>query len=244
MRRISGAPRPDILKETPAQRERRLWPRFPRVEPLRFRQAPILAAAICFAAGIALPKLTLSCTRPTALLAAATLACTALTLLALRRTLRLALLPVAALWIVAGVWSAQIEPNPSAHEPLIAYADGLSRTIQAQVIRIRELPAPPAAEEANTEQTADHEFNPDHWEEPGEGKTQVDLDLTSIEDVTPDIAQMVPVAGGVRATLLNATNSAAAPLHCGDLVEVPVRLRLPQRFRDPGVFQYADYLLS
>ncbi|GAC1415543.1 MAG: DNA internalization-related competence protein ComEC/Rec2 [Acidobacteriaceae bacterium] len=226
--------------ETPAERERRLWPRFPRVQPLEFRHAPLLAAALCFALGVALPKLTPACARPTSLLFAATLACAALTLLALRRTLRLALVPLAALWITLGLWSAQIEPYPSAQAPLLHYADGLSHTVQAHVVRIRQLPRPAA----NDDQSADHEFNSDRWDEPGEGRTQLDLALISIEELTPDTSTMMPIAGGVRVTLFDNNEGDTTRLHCGDLIEVPVRLRTPQRYRDPGVFRYADYLLQ
>ncbi|MDP9038436.1 MAG: ComEC/Rec2 family competence protein [Acidobacteriota bacterium] len=240
MRRSSGAPRPDIFTETPAQREQRLWPRFPRVEHLAFRRAPLLAAAVCFALGVALPKLTPPATRTVSLLAAATLACTALAALALRRSLRLAVVPVCALWIVVGLWSAQIEPYPSAQSRLTVLSDGLSRTVRGHVMRIRELPA-----RDQTDPTADAEFNPDRWDEPGEGRLQLDLALTAIEELTPDTSTMVPIEGGVRLTLLEPAPAATAEaLRCGDVVEVPARLRTPPRFRDPGVFQYAEYLLE
>ena len=39
-------------------------------------------------------------------------------------------------------------------------------------------------------------------------------------------------------------NVAGLRLACGDRVLLPLRLRPPQRFRDPGAFQYADFLLG
>ncbi len=33
-------------------------------------------------------------------------------------------------------------------------------------------------------------------------------------------------------------------LHCGNEVEVPLRSKVPERYRDPGAWQYADYLLE
>ena len=33
-------------------------------------------------------------------------------------------------------------------------------------------------------------------------------------------------------------------LHCGDLIDVPLRLRTPDVYRDPGAWSYADYLLE
>ena len=46
-----------------------------------------------------------------------------------------------------------------------------------------------------------------------------------------------------------ATSAIASPqvlstLRCGDVVEAPIRIRLPERYRDPGAWQYADYLLA
>ena len=65
--------------------------------------------------------------------------------------------------------------------------------------------------------------------------------------LTPDISRMIPIAGGVRATLLaGKVPELQTPLklHCGDLVEAPLRLRTPERYRDPGAWQYADFLLD
>ena len=90
---------------------------------------------------------------------------------------------------------------------------------------------------------ADNDSEFDQWEETGTPATSVDLDLTAIEDVTPDTSRMVPIQGGVRATLF-ATGASQPQLHCGDLVQLPLRLRTPERYNDPGAWQYADYLLD
>jgi competence protein ComEC len=236
LRQTSGVPRPE--RETPATRERRLWPRALRVEPLRLRRTPLLAAALCFALGEAIPKLTPPTSRPTILLLFASLTFAALTLLALRRTLRLAILPLAALWIAAGLWAAQIQPAPPPQTALLAYADGLSRTVEGRVVRIRALPA-----RSDSDTTAD--TDPDQWDQPGTPTTSIDLSLTAIEDVSSDTSRMVPISGGVRATLLANSISPLQPqLRCGDLVEVALRLRVPERYNDPGAWQFADYLLG
>jgi competence protein ComEC len=241
LRQISGVPRPAPKPESQDQRERRLWPRFPRVEPLRLRRAPLLAAALCFALGESLTKLPPPITRPTLLLLFAVLALTALTALALRRTLRCAIPAVLALWIATGLWSAQLQPAPAPQTALLAYADGLSRTVQGRIVRIRTLP--PRTD------SSDSDADPDQWDASAEAVknsaplTSLDLALTAIEDVTPDTSRMVPIAGGVRATLF-ADRTAQPALHCGDLVELPLRLRAPERYRDPGAWQFADYLLD
>jgi competence protein ComEC len=221
---------------------RRLWPQAPRVEPLRFRRAPLLAAAVCFVLGESLTKLPPGTSRPTILLAAGCLALIALTLIALRRTLRLAVLPVLALWIAAGLWSAQIQPAPAPQTALLKYSDGLSRAVEGRIVRIRPLAA------ATTDES---DADPDQWDEQGAPSTSVDIAVTAVEDVTPDTSRMVPIVGigGIRATLFaerdaqpQSQNQPA--LHCGDLVSLPLRLRTPERYNDPGAWQYADYLLD
>jgi len=256
---VSGPPRPKSTRESESEREQRprrweerLWPRAPRVEPLRFRRAPLLAAALAFALGESLTQLPPGISRPTVLLLFAAVALTALTLLSLRRTLRLAVPAVLALWVAAGLWSAQIAPAPSPQTALLAYADGLSRTVQARVVRIRTLPPRSSQPE---DATSDSDL--DGWEDAaGTPTTSLDLAVTAIEDVTPSISRMVPIGtgstggpAGVRATMFADRNpqSPTAPpaeLHCGDLVTLPLRLRAPERYRDPGAWQYADYLLD
>ena len=204
----------------------------------------MLAAALCFALGEALTRIPPMTPRLTLLLFLGAAALIALTLLALRRASRLAVPAVLALWIAAGLWSAQIEPSPPPQTALLAYADGLSRTLQGRIVRIRTLP--PHAEALDTT-----DIDPDQWDESIENAaptTSLDLAVSSIEDVTPDTSRMVPIAGGIRATLFAPRDSNSNPqpqpaLHCGDLVTLPLRLRAPERYRDPGAWQYADYLL-
>lgn len=234
MRQRSGVPRPEF--ESRFARERRLWPRVTRVEPLCFRRAPLLAAAVCFALGESLLQIPHSAPRLTLVLCFGTAALIAATLLALRRAQRTAIPAVLAVWIAAGLWSAQIEPAAPPQTALLAYAGGLSRTVQAHVSRIRSLPPRAATSEAD--------LDPDQWDEGGAPSTSVDLDVIAIEAVTPDTSRMVPMDGGVRATLYATDDSPPPVLHCGDLVEVPLRLRAPERYRDPGVWQYTDYLLD
>jgi competence protein ComEC len=237
LRQTSGLSRPELESE----RERRLWPHAGHVVPFRVRHAPLLAAAICFAIGEGLTKLPPVQSRLTLLLVAAVCALAALTILSLRRAPRISIAAVLALWIADGLWSAQIAPQPPPQTALIAYADGLSRTVEGRIIRIRQLPPRTREPAPNT----DADTDPQQWDEPGNPSTSIDLAVTAVEDVTPDTSRMVPITGGLRATLLASQTGPSQPqLHCGDLVELPLRLRMPERYRDPGVWQYADYLLA
>jgi competence protein ComEC len=149
------------------------------------------------------------------------------------------------------LWSAQLQPAPSPQTALLTYADGLSRTVQGRIVRIRTLPA--RANNPDTPDSAEVDLDSDQWDETAGARenatptTSLDLSLTAIEDVTPDTSRMVPIAGGIRATLLAGRSPQPQPqpqFHCGDIVELPLRLRKPERYRDPGAWQYADYLLD
>jgi competence protein ComEC len=204
------------------------------VEPLRLRRAPMLAATLSFAAGELLARNW----QPTLLLVLCTALLLALTILSLLRCPRIALFPALGLWAVVGCWCAQMQPPIVAHPLLQNYADGLSRNVRGRVVRIRNLPA----QHAETEQSLHPwQIEPGGWESDTNPPLQsIDLDVSAVEDMTPDTAVMNPVQGGVRVLLTGGT----LPLHCGDLLEMPLRLRSPDIYRDPGAFSYATELLN
>jgi competence protein ComEC len=142
---------------------------------------------------------------------------------------------VLALWIVTGFWSKEIQPAPPSQTAVARYADGLSRTVRGRVIRIRELPPRPPAQDRDTDAS--------EWDESDAPPVlSFDLAIESIEALTPDISRQVPIGGGVRITLTG--NAPATLLRCGDIIEAPLRLRTPEHYRDPGAWQYADYLAA
>ena len=158
-----------------------------------------------------------------------------LLLMALRGWLRVAIVPLAAVWIVVGMWSVEAQPAPSRQTALLQYADGLSRAVRGRVMRVRML-SPRTAVDQDSDATQWHETE-------APAAMSVDLQVQAVEEVTPDISRMVPVAGGVRVTL-PAQGGVVPELKCGDVVEAPMQLRVPERYRDPGAWQYADYLLA
>ncbi|MGC9199654.1 MAG: ComEC/Rec2 family competence protein [Acidobacteriaceae bacterium] len=202
----------------------------PVVEPLRLRRVPLFAALACFAVGdwIAVRW------QPTVLLAASVVVLLAICWVALRRSLRVAILPVYALWVVVGCWCAQMEPPIPQQQRLQQFADGLSRTVRGSVVRVRTLPAPPR----NLPQRG-HDSGA--WEgDSAPGTQSIDLAVQSVEYLTPDISTMQPTSGGIRVTLEGPPRS----FRCGDLIEMDVRLRTPDVYRDPGAWSYKDYLLN
>lgn len=207
----------------------------PAVDPPQLRGAPMLAAALCFAGGDLMARRW----EPPALLIATFVAVLLLAIISLVRARRIATFPVFALWIVAGCICAQIELPVSRQPQLTSYADGLSRMVRGRVVRVRQL----APENTSEDQVNDQPWalGPGAWEPiTGEPHQSVDLQVEAVEDVTPDLSTMRRVDGGVRVTLMDG----GPALACGDVIEVPLRLRLPDTYRDPGAWSYSDYLLG
>ena len=207
----------------------------PAVDPPQLREAPMLAAALCFAAGDLIARRW----EPPGLLVSALLFLLLLSIVGLLWSRRIAVVPVLALWAVVGCTCAQIELPISRQQQLTGYADGLSRTVRGRVVRVREL----APENSSPDQVNDQPWalGPGAWEPiSGEPHRSVDLQVEAVEDVTPDVSTMRPVSGGVRITLMDA----APVLSCGDVIEIPLRLRVPDTYRDPGAWSYSDYLLG
>ncbi len=224
----------------------KLWPQH-AIQPLQPRRAPLLFAALAFIAGELLAHLT---PHPIALLlalAALALALTALSLLLARRlparpqAHHVAALPTLSLWLIAGALAAHLAPAPDPQLALRPFADNLSRTVVGTVLRSRLLP--PRA--PNTTADAEHTWQPADPEDSTPAALQIDLALSRIEFLTPDTSTLVPIAGGIRLTLLPTPDHPNLPtLHCGQTLQLDTRLRLPERYRDPGAWQYADYLLA
>ena len=207
----------------------------PAVDPPQLRGAPMLAAALCFAAGDLIARRW----QPPALLVITLLLLLVLSIVSLRWGRRIAVVPVLAFWAVVGCICAQIQPPISRQPQLTSYADGLSRMVRGRVVRVREL----APESSSPDQLNDQPWalGPGAWEPiSGEPHRSVDLQVEAVEEVTPDVSTMRPVGGGARITLMDA----APLLSCGDVIEIPLRLRVPDTYRDPGAWSYSDYLLG
>jgi competence protein ComEC len=191
--------------------------------------------------------------RPAVILLITTILLSLLILAALRWSLRITVIPLAALWMTIGCWCVEVRPVPSTQQALANYTDGLSRQIRGRVVRVRELP-----QRNDSDQDRETTWWPEkevNEEAAGTGALSVDIEVDSIEEVTPDISRMIPMTGGVRINVLEdkpsstlnltpAVAGAIARLRCGDIVEAPMRIKLAERYRDTGAWQYADYLLA
>jgi len=209
----------------------------PVVEALRFRRVPMMAATLCFAAGDVLARQW----QETFFLAIASLLVLALAVGSMRIAQRVAVVPVLALWVVVGCWCSQIQPPIAPQHQLAQYADGLSRTVRGRIVRVRIL-------RSLTQNGSDPETSQQSWQpEPGAWETEtdpamesVDLDVQSVEEVTPDLSAMHTVQGGIRIAI----NGGAPAFTCGEVIEMPLRMRVPDTYRDPGAWSHSDELLT
>ncbi len=206
------------------------------IERLRFRRAPLAAAAVWFAMGILAAHVH---QHPTIQIVASLVILTLLALAALRTSNRTATLAVASVWIVLGVAAHDWQPAPPAQSELLVYADNLSRTVRGRVLRVH-IP-PPQPESSDADSTPSWEAAEDTTHQHGQ-PIQLDLAVDQIEQVTPDTSTMVPIAGGVRVSAYEA-DSTFNP-KCGDRLELPMRLKPPDTYRTPGAFDVTTYLLQ
>ena len=211
-----------------------------RPERLAFRRAPLAAAVLWFAAGIAVERLTQD--RAAIHLLAALLVLVGLAVVALLRVQRVAIVAVAGVWVALGFAAAQWRVTAPTWPVLSGYADGLSRHVEGHIVRFHIKPPEDAA--GTAEADADADFVPpwESTEAPEEHATgrpaaaTVDLAVDAIEDVTPDTSRMVPAAGAIKLTLQTLP---AEPLRCGMRVAAGLRLKGLDGFRNPGGFDFA-----
>jgi competence protein ComEC len=196
---------------------------------LRVDGTPLLHAAWLFAAGIALSHLVWL--RP-GVQFAGLLAMMALCVWIAFAALRLRWLGLGALWILLGLWCAQMQPAPAPSPNLLNASDGLLRTVEGTIADAGLLRTEVMQSESGST-----------TEEPSQ---RIDMRLTSLEivDDTQDAQQ--PEAGGVRLTIHWPAAAATPPqtFHCGDRIRALVRLYPPEVYHDPGAWSRAGYLLD
>ena len=131
----------------------------------------------------------------------------------------------------AGALCLQIEPYPATQAKLISMADGLSLSVEGDVIRVGPIQI--------------EESLPMYGGAPKkEYSQQVDLRLRRIEQVTANSDEMAAVDGGMRLNVFAPVGETVHALTCGSAVKVAVIPHQPQRFVDPGVWDGRAYLLQ
>ncbi len=193
--------------------------------------APLFHAAWLFAAGIALSGVAWLRPAPALL---ALLVLIAVCAIAALLAPRLRWFALGALWILLGMWCAEMQPAPAPAAALLQASDGLLREADGVVIDAGLM-----REEA--EQEAD---------EPATPAQRIDLQLSSLEIVNDTEDAQRPIDGSVRFTVYwpaaasGVEPSAPQSFHCGERVRALVRLYPPEVFHDPGAWSQRDYLLE
>ena len=212
------------------------------VERLRFRQAPLGAAAVWFALGICANHWLAArdAAVPVVVLAGGIGLLGLIAAGALGSRARTAWVAVAGVWIALGVAAAEWKPGPVSPVALLGFADNLSRTVEGRVTRVRVAPPVVAAQANDADTVAPWEAGEISVENGRAGPVlTLDVAVDAVEEVTPETSAMVPATGGVRVQVYG---EGAPAIECGDRVRMPLRMKTPERYRDPGAFQYADLL--
>ena len=215
---------------------------FSAVPALRLRSAPLLAVAMCFSAGI----LCRGWWQPAAQMALLCGLLGAVAWLALLRAPRLAPAAVGLVWIALGWTAVHLQPA-GVDTSLVRYADGLQRSVEGRVMAVRRLPSHGPPVESTLPSRELHGDEESLYAARGRARDAVysmDLAVRGVEEITPDASNMAPIAGGVQVTVFAEAGAVIAEPPCGALVRLTLRLHAPQRFLDPGVWQYADHLAA
>lgn len=195
---------------------------------------PLFHAAWLFALGIAATQWLWL--RPSLVLIALGLVA-ALCVIAALRAQRVVALPLALLWLLLGVWCAEMEPHPAVAPALAQLSDGLLRTVEGTIAD-----AGPVRGEA--EQNLDEPSV--NGSVPTERPSQrIDLRVSSLEVVTDAEDTQASIEGGVRLTVRWPDNAASQQsFHCGDRIRAVVRLLPPETYHDPGVWSREEFLVD
>ena len=195
-------------------------------ERLSFATAPMLLAAGGFSLGILdtrwvwhPPLLSLLC----AVLAVG------LTLLAMKRAVRVLWLPLLLLWFAAGQFCAFVAPVHPPSPALVQLADGLQRDVSGTVTAIRS-----ARTETRTYSSGRKEET--------EQTQQIDLSVDHVEDFNADRDWQTAVAGGLRLNIYARPGGKLPRIHCGEHLHGTLRFHAPERYLDPGAWDYPAYL--
>src|ERR1700758_3873569 len=174
--------------------------------------APSLFAVICFSAGILIAHL--KWFLPGVLLVAL-LAAFATATLAVLRALRLALVATALVYVILGVFCAEIAPPANPQKTLALLADNTPRTIEGEIVRLGPVRSVLATTPFSDKTHEEH-------------SQQIDLRLATL--------------GTARITLYAPVDQPYPSLTCNDEVRATVSLHQEERYLDPGVWDANEYL--
>ncbi len=195
------------------------------LDPVVFGRAPLLLAALAFAAGILIAgRHWLS----PAWLAAGAILEGLLAAVAACRQPRIAIWPLAAVWLLLGGFAAEMQPRPAPQTELRALAQGTPVALTGIIERstpVRHIVS----------------LRPFSTEEVAEQMQSVDIRVRSAAEPGDALRE---VYGGLRLSLYAPEDATMPPLQCGDFVTLTATIRPPERYRDPGVWDSPAWMLG
>ena len=195
-------------------------------EPLSFAIAPMLLAAAGLALGILDARWVWH--PPSTFLLAALIAA-GLCVAAAYRVQRVILFPLLLLWFATGQFCASVAPIQPASPVLFQLADGLQRDVSGTVVAVH------SPREQTQKLLYAAQAKPEETQ-------QFDIALDHVEEFTADRDWQTPVAGGMRLSVYAKQGELLPSLHCGERLRVTVRFHAPERYLDPGAWDYPAYL--
>ncbi len=241
----SGASTPIALAPLPVptvspfmQRIRRPYHLKPRIPASAF--VPLFYTALLYLAGIVIAHF--QYLRPGLLLAGLLpLGCVAV--FSIAKAPRLTWLPLAAIWLTLGVWSAETEPQPAPDAAITQLSDGLLRTVEGTIAEAGPLRAQDLDDQEDND--ADPAAQEPASSHSSEQMQRVDLEMTGAEIVTNTTDQVLPIAPHDAARLrltVRWPSGLPQPISCGQRLRAVIRLLPSEAFHDPGVWDRTAYL--
>jgi len=181
------------------------------------RNTPMLIYAGFFAVGIGLTQW--QWVTP-AVLVYVIAVCGGLTCLATLRAPRVMLLTLCVMWCGLGWLASELEPQTTIQTEVLHDANGLSRRMTGSIERVS-----PIRDDGGAEQGV-----------------QLDVRLNTIEELSTNASQMVPIVGGVRLMVYEKSGVAIQHWRCGENISTNAMLHPSEKFLDPGAWDYAAYL--
>jgi competence protein ComEC len=203
---------------------------------------PLFYCAVLFLTGIASSRALYL--RPSLLLTAL-LPLSLAAIFAIVKAPRLAWLPIAFVWLILGLWSAETEPQAAPSPAITALTDGLLRTIDGTVISAEPLRAPPLQSQSDDNDPTAEPTDSNAPPQTGELSQRVDLRITAAEFVTDQSDAMASVtdpAALLRLTIRFPAGQLPPAIRCGQPLRAVFRTLPAETYHDPGVWDRAEWL--
>jgi competence protein ComEC len=190
---------------------------------LKFIAAPALIAACGFACGV-LVAMRFWCLP--GLIFIALLSGFAVTILAAIHAPRIALLPAACVFLLLGIFCAEVQPRPRMDTPLSRVADNTPHIIEGRIVRLGPVrtveSSSPFSEKLRPERTR-----------------QIDLSVFAVNSAERNV---LPRAETLRLTIYAPISASFPQLTCGELLRGTISMHKEERFLDPNVWDAGAWL--